>query len=69
MILQFLQCHGGLLFFEHVHLDILMVSKKRIDERFSLSQGFKEIYATRFRIDNTTHGGDIVLFVRDDILC
>lgn len=48
------------------YLDILMILKKRIDESFSLS--FREVYATRFRINNTTRGVDIVLSVRDYIL-
>ena len=50
-------------------LDILMVSEKRIDESFPRSQSFKEVYATRFRIDYTTHGGDILLLARDYMLC
>lgn len=50
------------------YLDILMILKKRIDESFSLSKGFREVYATRFRINDTTRGVDIVLSVRDYIL-
>lgn len=50
-------------------LDILMVSEKRIDKSFPRSQSFKEAYATRFRIDYTTYGGDILLLARDYILC
>ena len=46
-------------------IDILMTSEIKIDNSFSISQFTMTDYSILFRLDRTSHGGEILLFVRD----
>ena len=48
-------------------IDILMISETKIDNSFPTSQFTMTGYSIPFRLDRTSHGGGILLFVRDDI--
>ena len=49
-------------------IDILMTSESKIDNSFPISQFTMTGYAIPFRLDRTSHGHGILLFVREDIL-
>ena len=46
-----------------------MISETKIDNSFPISQFTMTGYSIPFRLDRTSHGGGILLFVREDILC
>ena len=48
-------------------IDILMISETKIDNSFPISQFTMTGYSIPFRLDRTSHGGGILLFVREDI--
>ena len=48
--------------------DILMVSETKLDSSFPQAQFRIEGYASPFRYDRNSHGGGILLFIREDIL-
>ena len=50
-------------------IDILMTSETKIDNSFPISQFTMTGYSIPFRLDRTSHGGGILLFVREDIPC
>ena len=50
-------------------IDILMISETKIDSSFPISQFTMTGYSIPFRIDRTSHGGGILLFVRKEIPC
>ena len=50
-------------------IDILMISETKIDNSFPISQFTMTGYSIPFRLDRTSHGGGILLFVREDIPC
>ena len=50
-------------------MDILTISETKIDNSFPISQSTMTGYSTPFRLDWTSHGGGILLFVREDIPC
>ena len=50
-----------------VNMDMLIVLEIKIDSSFSQSQIIIEGYALLFRQDIDSHGGDILLFIREDI--
>ena len=50
-------------------LDIIMVSETKIDESFPESQFIIEGYSKPFRRDRNSHGGGILIYIRDDIPC
>ena len=50
-------------------IDIFMISKTKIDNSFPVSQSTMTRYSIPFRIDRTSHGSGILLFVREDIPC
>ena len=49
------------------NIDILMVSKTKLDSSFPQAQLRIQGYAPPFRYDRTSHGGGIRLFIREDI--
>ena len=49
------------------NLDILMVSKTKMDETFSESQFLIMGFSTPYRLDRTGTGGGILLYIRQDI--
>ena len=50
-------------------IDILMISENKIDNSFPISRFTMTGYSIPFRLDRTSHGGGILLFVREDIPC
>ena len=46
-----------------------MISETKIDNSFPISQFTMTDYSIPFRLDRTSHGGGILLFVREDIPC
>ena len=46
-----------------------MISETKIDNSFPISQFTMTGYSIPFRLDRTSHGGGILLFVREDIPC
>ena len=49
------------------NIDILMVSETKLDSSFPQAQFRIEGYAPPFRYDRDSHGGGILLFIREDI--
>ena len=49
------------------NIDILMVSETKLDSSFPQAQFRIEGYVPQFRYDRNSHGGDILLFIREDI--
>ena len=50
-------------------IDIFMISETKIDNSFPISQFTMTGYSIPFRLDRTSHGGGMLLFVREDIPC
>ena len=50
-------------------IGILMISETNIDNSFPISQFTMTGYSIPFRFDRTSHGGEILLFVRENISC
>ena len=48
---------------------IFLISKTKADNSFPTSQFTMTGYSIPFRLDRTSHGGGILLFVREDTLC
>ena len=46
-----------------------MVSETKLDDTFPTSQFLMQGYSTPFRKDQTSKGGGILLYVREDIPC
>ena len=46
-----------------------MVSETKLDDTFPTSQFLMQGYSTPFRKDQTSKGGGILLYVREDISC
>ena len=49
------------------NIGILMVSEKKLDNSFPVSQFLIDSYTPPFRLDRDNNGGGIMLFVREDI--
>ena len=49
------------------NIDILMVSETKLASSFPQAQFRIEGYVPQFRYDRNSHGGDILLFIREDI--
>ena len=49
--------------------DIFMISETKIYSTFPISQFTMTGYSILFRLDRTSHGGGIILFVKEDISC
>ena len=47
--------------------DILMISETKLDESFPPSQFFLDGYSVPFRFDRNGNGGEILLYIRDDL--
>ena len=47
--------------------DILMIPETKVDNSFPDGQFFLDGFGTPFRLDRHRNGGDIVLFIRNDI--
>ena len=50
-------------------IDLLMVSETKLHDTFPTSQFLMKGYSTPFRKNRTSKGGEILLCVREDILC
>ena len=50
-------------------LDIIMVSETKIDKSFPESQFIIVGYSKPFRRDRNSHGGGLLIYIRDDIPC
>ena len=50
-------------------IHILMISETKIGNSFPVSQVTMTGYSIPFRLNRTSHGGEILLFVRQDIPC
>ena len=50
-------------------IDVFMISKTKIGNSFSICQFTMKGYPIPFRLDWTSHGGGILLFVREDTPC
>ena len=48
-------------------IDILLISETKLNDTFPLSQFILERFTLLYRLDRTEHGGDLMLFVREDI--
>ena len=46
-----------------------MISETKTDSSFPISQFTMTDYSIPFRLDRTSHGGGILLLVREDIPC
>ena len=51
------------------NIDILMVSETKLNNSFPVSQVLINTYSPPFRLYRDNSGGDIMLFVREDIPC
>ena len=51
------------------NIDILVITETKIDESFPLSQFLIDGYNRPFRMDRTSDGGGIIIYVRQDIPC
>ena len=49
------------------HLDILLISERKTDESFPSAQFLLDGFSRPYRLDRCTNGGQILLYVRDDI--
>ena len=50
-------------------LDILLICETKIDDTFPKNQFHIEGYSTLFRRDRNSHGGGLILYLREDISC
>ena len=48
-------------------IDILLISETKLDDTFPLNQFILEGFTPPYSLDRTTHGGGLMLFVREDI--
>ena len=49
------------------NIDIVMISETKLDESFPSSQFFLHGYSVPFRFNRNGNGGDILLYIKDDI--
>ena len=49
------------------NIDILLVSKAKLDETFPVGQLYINGYSTPYLLDRISHGGRILLYIREDI--
>ena len=50
-------------------IDILVIGETKIDESFPLNQFLIDGFAAPFRADRNSHGGGIIIYIREDIPC
>ena len=48
-------------------IDVFMISETKIDNNFPISHFTTTVYSISFRLGRTSHGCEILLFVREDI--
>ena len=48
-------------------IDVLLISETKLDNTFPLNQFILEGFTPPYSLDRTTHGGGLMLFVREDI--
>ena len=48
-------------------IDILLVSETKIDDSFPIVQFSLNGYTEPYRLDRNTHGGGLLLYIRNDI--
>ena len=48
-------------------IDILMISESKLDDTFPTSQFVIDSFTEPFRLDHTRNGGDILLYVKNNI--
>ena len=51
------------------NIDILIVSETKIDDSFTTNQFMIPDYSMPFRKDRNSHGGGLLIYVREDIPC
>ena len=51
------------------NIDILMISETKLDDSFPSMQFLIEGFGPPFRSDRNSHGGGILVYVREDIPC
>ena len=49
------------------NLNILLVSETKTDDTFPAGQFCIDSYSIPYRLDRTSHGGGILLYIREDI--
>ena len=49
------------------NIDILLVSETKLDDTFPVGQFYNDGYSTPYRFNRTSHGGRILLYIREDI--
>ena len=49
------------------HVDILLLSETKLDDSFPTAQFSLNGYCKPYRLDSSSNGGSILLYVRDDI--
>ena len=49
------------------NIDILMISETKVDNSFPDSEFLLDDFGTPFRLDRNRNGGDIMLFIRNDV--
>ena len=49
------------------NIDILFVSETKLDDTYPVCQFYIDGYSTPYRFDRTSHGGGILLYIREDI--
>ena len=49
------------------HIDVLLVSKTKIDDSFSNGNFLIDRFTRPYRLDQNSNGGGLILFVREDI--
>ena len=48
-------------------IDILLISETKLDDTLPLNHFILEGFTPPYRLDRTTHGGGLMLFLREDI--
>ena len=51
------------------NIDVLMISETKLDDSFPSMQFLIEGYGPPYRLDRNSHGGGILVYVREDIPC
>ena len=51
------------------NINVLMISETKLDDSFSSMQFLIEGYGPPYRLDRNSHGGGILVYVREDIPC
>ena len=49
------------------NIDILLVSETKLDDTFPIGEFYIDGYATPYRFDRISHGGGILLYIKEDI--